>query len=381
MAPPLPFFDFYIFMDRMHLVHHAAFFGPWSYPWMYPAPAAPLYAFLYLFCFGGNWFWGWLALALLTIGGCLFAIFKLARFRPASDILPFYFACLLLSWTIYNSLQRGNIESLLWLVLAAGIWQFARGHWTAAAVLIGVAGAFKIYPILCLALFIPRRKWKECALGLAVMAAVTIFSLWFINPDLRFAFQHVSAGVHLFTVMYARQTELGQGIFDHSAFELLKYVTRPSPAAVASLMNLYLVIAGCLMAVIFFTRILRMPLTNQVIFLIVAGVFLPPASFDYTLQNLYIPFAMVVLGVVSGSIRDSRLRYALLTIFAVELAPLTFIRIEGVIANGVVKSLGLLLLLIVAAWKPLPDFDCTEPTPSRLETLPVDQGILNVAPL
>jgi hypothetical protein len=51
--------DFYIYLPRMHFLHHPEFFtGSFSYPWYYPAPGALLYAFFYRFCVGDRWIIG-----------------------------------------------------------------------------------------------------------------------------------------------------------------------------------------------------------------------------------------------------------------------------------------------------------------------------------
>lgn len=349
---PNPGFDFYVFQSRMPYVHHDAFFAPASYPWMYPAPAAPLYALLYKFNFKGDAAWGWRVLACLSLGGCVFGVLKLCKASSgtkASGIL--FWTTFLLAWPVYFSLQRGNTESLLWLFVALGIWAFRRERWTASAVLIGFAAAFKIYPILCLGLFVPQRQWRQIGMGAAVMTLVTLASLWFINPDLAFALKHVSQGVHLFTVQYAAGVGLGPGMYDHSLLELLKVVFQPTSAFVLRWMNLYLVVVGASLLAVFLLRMVKMPLANLVLFLTVASIFVPPASFDYTLQVLYIPWAWIALGIIRMRTEERWWHFAIMGFLAVELAPMTFVMRQGVSQNGLVKGVALLGLFILAASK------------------------------
>ena len=64
---------------------------------------------------------------------------------------------LLASFPIAGLLQRGNIELFLWIVTATGVWMFVRGRDDAAAVLWGLAAALKLYPVVLLALLLPRK--------------------------------------------------------------------------------------------------------------------------------------------------------------------------------------------------------------------------------
>ncbi len=365
LAPPLPGADFFVFMDRMPFVHHAAFFTRPGYPWTYPAPAAPLYALLYTFCRNGQLLWGWSVLFLITLAGCLIGVVRLSRAANTRGAGLFFSLALLTAWPVYISLQRGNIESWLWLILACGLWAFAQGRWRLAAALIGLAGAFKIYPLLCLALFLRDRRWKEIGLGIGVAGIVTVASLWFINPDIGFAFRNVSASVALFTKLYAGGVGSGQAIFDHSAFELLKVTTRIGGTSVQRWLHVYLLVAGAVMLLLFFLRVRNLPVLNQVLFLIAASVFLPPASFDYALQSLYIPWAWLCLLMIRQQPAERPWHYVLMALFAVELAPMTFAHWNGTSVNGLTKGIALLALIVVSVTFPLPWADDRAPLRAR----------------
>ncbi len=359
LAPPLAGADFYVFRERMRSVHHAAFFAPTGYQWMYPAPAVLVYAFLYLFCWGNHWIPGFAVLAATSVGGALYAALRLSNVSYAPQRLSVYFlTTLLLAWPLYISLERGNTESWLCVILALGIWAFVRERWALAAMLIGVAGAAKIYPLLCLGLFIPRKRFKEVGIGLLVASGVTLISLWYLNPDLAFSAKHIVAGVRMFTLQYGMAMSPGQGIYDHSAFEIVKVIGRPVDAHLGRWLSCYLVTAGSLFLVVALVRVWHLPLTNQVLYIIAASLLLPPVSFDYTLQNLYISWAIISLCTLRLD-KPTWWHYAVLTCFSLEFAPLTFVLVNGVWINGIIKGFGLLGLTIFTAITP-----CHPVTPS-----------------
>ncbi len=199
------------------------------------------------------------------------------------------------SWPFYFALERGNIEAVTWLLLAGGVWAIARERWMVAAVLLGVAASVKIYPGLMFAVFLRPKRWKEIGVGLLTAVVLTLASLRFLEPDVLLAWHGVVDGVGAWTRDYAGIFDPVYLAYDHSAFELLKALVPGQHPAYDLLMGRYLAVAAGVTLVLFFGRVIRLPRINQVLFVTVASVLLPPASFDYTLVNLYVPFAWLVL--------------------------------------------------------------------------------------
>ena len=359
LYPPRPGIDFYLYTERMRFLHQPAFFTrPFPYDWYYPAPGALLYAFFYQFNVHGHWLAGYSVMAAIVAiwlwrSGRSVARALMAHGIASGSAAGFVLLSLLLSFPIYISLQRGNFESLIWIMLALAIWQMARHHWSIAAVLLGVAASFKLYPVLYFGLFLKQRRWKEAATGLGVMALTTLASYRFLEPDIRFAARSVSEGVSRFPVAYA----MGIGpIYDHSLFLLVKIALVRVSADRLHMLHAYLLFAGFAATLLFFARILRLPATNQLLFLVALSVLLPPASFDYSLQSLYIPWAILVLTIARHRFTPQRWHLHAMLLFATLMAPITFILHKGTSFGGAVKGVALLALLALSAWQPMEGF-------------------------
>ena len=355
LYPPYPGFDFYAYLQRMQSIRKPDFFSLPGYPWYYPAAGSLAYGFFYALCPHGEWRTGYTVLAALVLGAELFAANRLVRAMIAAGLERTsaentIYSALLLSWPIYLSLQRGNLESILWLVLAAAVWMIVRGEWAGRALLVGTAAAVKTYPALCFALFLRRRKWKELALGFASMLLMTLAGLRYLQPDLRLAAKGVTTGVQHWTEIFAAGTSPGQMIYDHSLYEVIKVLFGVYPHG----MQIYFVAAGASMLILFFARILWLPFTNQLLFVIAASVSLPPASFDYALQSLYIPWAWIAVDLVRRPEWRDRWIWALMFLFAVELAPMTFVTQDGLSVGGLAKGFGLIGILLIAVLRPMP---------------------------
>jgi len=362
LAPPRPGVDFYIYLERMQFLHRPEFFTQhFSLGWYYPAPAIFGYAFFYEFCVGDRWKIGYSVMVAIVAGMLLFCGRKLVQAIVARGVrnrsaIGFVLLTVILSFPIYISLQRGNLESVIWFMVAAAIWALRHRRWFTGAVVLGIAASFKIYPALYFGLFFKQRRWKEIAVGLGTMAATTLLALRFMEPDIRFAGRNVLQGVSAFTATY------GKGIapvYDHSLYLLLKIATMHFHPNAVRLLHCYLLIAAAAATALFLGRMLRLPVTNQLLFLATMSVMLPPVSFEYTLQSLYIPWAWILLLLLTPRIPTRWWQGLTMVLFAVLMAPITFIEHRGTSWGGAVKAVALVGLLAVSIVAPMQE---REPT-------------------
>jgi hypothetical protein len=281
-----------------------------------------------------------------------------------ASVLGFLLVTLLLSFPIYLSLQRGNLESVIWLVLAAAIWQFRRGNWFVSALLLGISASVKIYPVLYFGLFLRQRRWKEIIAGLASMGLTTLVALRFMEPNISYAADRVANGVRRWPMDYAMHIS---PIYDHSLFQVIKIALAWLHPNNLRLLHFYLPVAAVASTLIFFFRILKLPIVNQLLFLTALSVMLPPASFDYTLQSIYIPFAWLVLIVVQQRRDPARWPSTIMVLFAIICAPFTFIQHGGASYGGFIKGLALIVLLTFSAMVPMDSLHNSAHTPSAAQ--------------
>ncbi len=365
-----PAFDYWDYIGRFYLLHRPEFFTAPGYPWYYPAPTVFLLDPLYLLGrLAGNWRAGYLAYVVLALGGFLLVMLAIGRHlrragSPSRTANLLLLSITLFSWPLYFVLQRGNIEALTWLFLAATIWAYARQRWLLMSVLLGLAAAFKFYPAFCFALLLPPKRFKELAIGLLTFALSTLLALRFLERSLALAWHGVSTGIASWVRDYARSFGPDSATYDHSLYELLKVLTRPLHPVYSALLPAYLFGLGLFALVVFFSRVRHLPRTNQLLFLVTAAVCFAPASLDYTLINLYVPLAWLTAALVEQPSRsdDRSLRLAFLC-FALILGPETFIQWHGITLAGLFKTLPLLGLLAIGATTPLPDLNLSVSPP------------------
>lgn len=358
----LSFSDFHSFFAKYSYFHTPAFFTHGDVL-PYPAPGA---AALKLFLIpqpAPHHDWPALAryAAAMVLSACVALVMLrkgLVRRGLASASATWFvvvlYACSFPFWFDY---LEGNIEWLIWGVLALGIWAFCRSRFTLAAICIGVAGSMKLYPIIFIGLFLAARKYRATLVALASFAVSTVVSLWLVCPNLHFSWVQTIAGLGTFENGYmvkVRPVEVG---FDHSLFASVKLVLLAiGKGSGPQLLGRYLLVAAAGGCVLFFLRIRKLPVANQVLCLAVAAIVLPPVSYDYTLLHLYAGLVLVVIFALdrAGDRRPPPGLWAVLLLLAFVLSPQSEFILKGMRFAGQLKCLALLGIAFVSLRYPFP---------------------------
>lgn len=300
-----------LFVDMMEypgtytLLHTRAFFfnfadKPWPYPMFSPvayppfaaAMMAPLYAFpipeLLFLVVAGLWIgvlvW-WVARALMRAGVAWWT----------AVLLPLTMA--LMSFPIARLVHQGNIELVLWVFTAVGVWAWMGGHDDAAAVLWGLAAAMKLFPLVLLSLLLPRKKWRAVTEGVATFVAATVWSLWWLGPSVRVAWAGTMRNVFGYQGVRMAEWTLRELVANHSTIELAKMAATMVHYPMGKLTLPYYAAGALVFAAAFFGKLWKMPEANQLLGVSTFMVAFPPISYYHALVHLYAP--LIVLGAVA----------------------------------------------------------------------------------
>jgi hypothetical protein len=260
-----------------------------------------------------------------------------------------------LSYPLIVEIQRWNIEFFLWLVSTVAVWCFFTGRTNTSAVGIGLAASLKLYPFIFLGLFLPRRKYAGFLLGIATFVGVTLLSLYGIGPTIAAAVRWNGEQLAAFSKYYVGDVwSLG---YDHSFFALVKAFTlywHPNYSAWA---HPYSIAVAVISVALYFLRIWRLPLTNQILALSILSVTLAPISYDYTLLNLYPAFAMLAVLALQAQRRGNCVPHltAYMVLFAFIFTPQSYIIFHAVRYGAQLRAICLITMLVLALRTPLPE--------------------------
>ena len=351
--------DLMTFYPRFKHLHSPEFFSPESGPaYAYPAGVAPLYWLLFRVRYAQIPF-VLLGAGITIVFAWFFARALEERGVSRHDARWFVLITGLCSYPFYFEFARGNVEIFMWMITAGAVYAILKDRVWLGASLLGIAIAMKIYPFVFVGLLFSRRKYAPIVFSILVAAAYSILSLWIVCPDISIASQGINHGLDSYRVLYVvPYRPLFSGV-DHSLYALIKRIlgARPFDEYVVILKG-YMLTTALTGLVLYFARIRRMPMINQVLCLTIASILLPPVSFDYTLIHLYVPFVMVAVMLVNQNRRgqtQTRGVSTMIVCFIVLLSQIGEIILHGDRLGGQIKAVVLLTLFILGVVVPFAD--------------------------
>jgi hypothetical protein len=254
-----------------------------------------------------------------------------------------------MSFPVEGLVQRANVELFVWIFVALGCWMFLRGRDDAAAVLWGLAAATKLYPVLLFALFLGRKRWRAFSVACIALVGSTLAAMAFIGPTMATVWRGSIEGIFGYQEIRGAEWSMHELAANHSFFLWFKLGAALMHISSSALMKPYLVAGAALFAAVYFGRVRRMPLTNQLLIVMIFMLTLPQVSYFYTLVQLYVPWFLLVLLAIdaerSGTLVDGLSVTILL--FVPVFAAFTIFNFRNVLLfSGLVQSLVLVAIVL-----------------------------------
>jgi len=120
----------------------------------------------------------WVAGSLAAIAGAALLCVKIAwpKASPHSRIIIAAIALLLCARPIISDFQNGQINSLIFIVIAASLLLYVRKQDAASGIVMAAAASIKLTALIFLPYFVYKRAWKTVA-GMTLGLAFTLFIL------------------------------------------------------------------------------------------------------------------------------------------------------------------------------------------------------------
>ena len=309
--------------------------------------------------------------ALLLQYGVFFAGMIVLLWRTYVDALTslaqritYLFILLVFSYPVVFVLERGNLEMLVFVVMAGFLYAYYAKNSAWCVVLLAIAISLKIFPAVFLVLLIADRRYRWTLYTVLYSGLLTFGSV--VLLALRHGFgllgqAHMSINA-LREINRLCVTEFRGLPYGHSLWGLLVsfagFLGLDQRAFVAHAASVYTIVVGVAFAAlaVFVIRIVKLP-WQRVALLTLAGLVLPTVSADYRLLYIYLPLAMLL----NAPVR-TRVDMACVALFGCLLVPMDYfyrglLRVSGWAWPGdhtstsvVVYPLVMIVLLAAIIW-------------------------------
>lgn len=233
------------------------------------------------------------------------------------------FILVALSYPVLFLLDRGNLEMVIFVLLAAFFWlYYARGsRWAWIPLALAIAG--KYYWVTLLLLPLSDRNVRQAVYAVlgAVFASVVsgLVLAWTSGYTLAAVFHDTLSTLSRRGNAYGSYLSIQHA---HTLWGTLQLVNRLSDYRLSGIPNLdsgYFYISVCVFLLVAYNVLVRdLAPWRKVTVLVAATLLLPFESFDYTLVHLYFPLAMLLCAARPS--RGARLSLALIAVCLVPMA-------------------------------------------------------------
>lgn len=226
------------------------------------------------------------------------------------------------SYPVLYMLDKGNLDSILFIILALFVYAFKSEKYFLAALLLGIENAFKPFPIFFLIFFLIKKRYKEFFASLLISALLVIGGFLFLKGSFFDQIIIFIKSLALFKIVYAYSPGVGIG-FSSSLFMPLKAImlhfsTKPSDLIAFIRMYDYFSIIITAVTLLFVWR--EEILWKQLTLLICNFLLLPYCTYDYKFIFLFIPIWLFVNAKVK-----SKFDFTYIILFALLFVPKSII--------------------------------------------------------
>ncbi len=254
----------------------------------------------------------------------------------------------LLSYPVLFLLDRGNLEMLIFVLLAGFCYLYyvRRSHW--AWLPLALAASAKYYWIVLVVALLTDREVRQAALAFAGTAAGVLGGSWALGAISGLGFGDVmrstvlTLGSHMDGATTAKAVQHA-----HSFFAFAYFIDRSSGYWLqmhSDLKQTYLVVAlGIFALVVARLALYEMEPWRKFTAVLVCAIALPFESHDYTLVHLLLPLAMVG----AWGVR-SRRAVVYVAVFGLLLVPLDYVQYDYYVSYASLAYAVLLAVLLIS---------------------------------
>jgi hypothetical protein len=191
-----------------------------------------------------------------------------------------------------------------------------------------------------------------------VFVAVTLLSVMWLGPDLGTAWKGSLQNVFGYQQFRAAELSTREMNANHSWFLLVKFAAAIAATSALKLVKGYYLVGGLLFLAVFFGRLRKMPVANQLLGASVFMVALPTISYFHTLVNLYAPLLVlffIAIRADRAGVKVPGLGTAILLFVPLFASFQLFTFPTFFLFCGILQAILLLVLFLYAVQYPFPE--------------------------
>ncbi len=281
-------------------------------------------------------------IGLFSVSIYLFSFFSIPKTIPNVTKHKYAFVISFLSYAYLFCFDRANLEPYVAIPIMAFLFFYLKQQHQLAIILLAIAAATKIYPIIFVLLYVSDKKYKEVVLTSVYTIILILVPLYFqkggFEENLNFILNGFELDLNTASFVGAFEDKGNQMIQGTSLFSVLKIMNIKMTLGISNMLNKYFVfVALFALFVVLYVVLIEKILWKKVTLLTCLIIILPHISFDYKLIHLL--FCLYLFINETKSEIDSKLNYKTITvIFGLLLVPKSYFYFSKIITTTTAKN-------------------------------------------
>jgi hypothetical protein len=298
--PDNPFSDYYVlpvlneYLNPYYgVVAYGALYFPFAYLFTYPCVWFP-HLFPILMNFG-------FVIAIYLFVAHYFSLQPInnsIRIMNAKNIFIIAF----LTYPFLCAFERGNIEVILFIMMALSLYFYKRQHFYKSACLISLGAAMKLFPILMITIFLSDKKFKPVLFSIGMFFVLTAISLMCLQGGFYHNLMGLVTAIHNTDQTYSTMSIPSiAGWPGHwpsiellTVFKLFYFKLRHTALSIKAITVYHIATLLGFAVIALYIIFIEHSFWKKVMLIICAMLLFPILSFQYKLIYLYLPLAFFV---------------------------------------------------------------------------------------
>jgi hypothetical protein len=214
------------------------------------------------------------------------------------DVVKNLFIFSFLSYPFLFCLDRGNLEWVVFVLLAAFVYFFSQKNYKISSIFLAIAIALKIYPVLFITMFVAKKRYKDLRLILLIVSILVIIPFLMLKGGIFHNILGLLINLGTYKKFFIVDTvglSYGTTIFGAIKIIMLKigpYITYSQLFTFANLYSIYSFISTLIL--LGYVLFLEKTYWKQITILFITTLALPHVSADYRLMLLFIPMWLFI---------------------------------------------------------------------------------------
>jgi hypothetical protein len=250
-----------------------------------------------------------------------------------------------LSYPFLFTVDRGNIEGLMFVCIFFSLFFFEKGKFRLCSLFLAIPIAIKVYPAVLLVYFLSEKRRRVIINTFIIVIVISVIPLFLFNGGLQNNLNYIAGGFKVYIsdeMVFGPNNFLQRGVGLLTLTKTLLIISGTIHYVHANAYKMIYVFGALLLfsGVSFYVYFIEKTLWKKITLLIFSMLLFPHFSADYRLVHIFIPLYLFY-----DAKEKTRLDYVYLILFSILLIPKDYMILQGIVSDAGMSDISISVVI------------------------------------